>query len=216
MASCVTSSGEVISIDALEAELSIFLPKVASPISHAALMRSIMSVVDKAKLLRYKITQDYYNGVTGYPVEIPGCSSVLLVDEVKVSGTPVEFEVLNGNWVELESNDSYQPPEVCQSVDNCQSSADVVRDGLEMDVYGGISKDACDIPLHIYERYGMIIINGALSILYGMQDEEWYSPEMVRFYGGIAKQGVSDIKQDTFDQVTPDGIPLSAAGGLIV
>lgn len=211
MACCVTNNGEIISIDILEAELSIFLPKVASPIAHAALMRGIMSVTDKAKLLRYKITQDYYQGVTGYPVEVPGCSSVLLVDEVKLDGVVVPFELLDGDWVELKNNLSGQRYTTCDLGDK-----NVLPDGIVMDVYAGISKDACDIPLHLYERYGDVFINRALSTLYGMQDEEWFSPDMVRFYGGIAKQGVSDIKQDTFDQVTPDGIPLSANGGLIV
>lgn len=210
MSSCKVSSYESIPIESLTAELSIFLPKVANPIAVAALMRSIMSVVDRSKILEYDVEQDYYEGVTGYPIELPDCAVVTGVEEAKVNGSPVEFELVGGNWIEILNSES------SPYVGPCPTTEDQATNGtLTLHVYAGISKDSCSIPVYIYERYGGVIINGALAILYGMNDEDWYDPEMVRFYGGIAKGGVDQMKQDIFDQEIPDGIPITS-GGLIV
>jgi len=162
-------------------------------------MRAIMTVVDRAKLIEYTLVQDYFNGVTGYPLTIPGCSTVLRVDKVWLSGTEIEFEVVNKEWLEI----------------GLRHLGDI-EGGLKTQLYAGISKDSCEIPTYIYERYGDVIINRALSTLYGMNDEDWFDAELVKFYGGIAKGGVDAIKQDTLEQEAPDGIPIDASHGLIV
>lgn len=210
MSSCKVSSYESVPVDTLVAELSIFLPKVGHPIAVAAMMRSIMTVVDRAKVLEYDVSQTYYKGVTGYPIELPDCATVTRVETAEINGSPVDFELTGGNWIELNTspNTSYGSA--------CPTTTDGANGELILHVYAGISKDSCQIPVYIYERYGQVMINGALSILYGMNGEDWFSPELVRFYGGISKGGVDQMKQDVLEQEIPDGIPISATGGLIV
>jgi len=211
MSSCKVSSYESIPVDSLVAELSIFLPKVGQPIAVAAMMRSIMTVVDRSKILEYDVHQDYFEGVTGYPIELPDCATVTRVESVMVNGSPVEFVLKGGNWIEISKSTSSPQLVACPTA----TSDSGVNGEVVAHVYAGISKDSCDIPVYIYERYGQVIINGALSILYGMQDEDWFDPDLVKFYGGISKGGVDQIKQDVLEQEIPDGIPLES-GGLIV
>lgn len=194
------SDDSVVSLEALEAEISISLPKVDASIVRAALVRAAMRIVDKAKMLEYVVTQPFYPGTYGYEVELPDCVTVLNIKKVFLDGKEVPFETKTSNWIELDKN---YVNVACTECDDHK---------LEIHVFGGISPKACEIPKSVYERYGDDILNMTLSRLYGMNGEEWYDPNLVRFYGGLGKQGVTDAKQDKFEQQSPEGIPIVNPG----
>ena len=202
MAYCCETSEDTgyTSFDVLAAEVGISLPAVADAIVKAALVRATMKVVDKAKLIKHTITQDFFSGVRDYPLELPGCLTILQVESVKFMGDEVPFEVVDDNWVRIDFN-------TCGGEDT--------RKGLDVVAYTGISRDACELPNTIYERYGEVIINRTLSTLYGMHGQAWYDANLVRFYGGIAEGGITQAKQDRLEQDTVGGIPIDT-GALII
>lgn len=184
----------------LAAEISILLPEVAEPVVNAAIFRASVEFLSKTRVLRDVIEIDFQRHTEDYPIEPADCHTVLSVNKVFLNDIEVEDYQINGaGWLIL--------PE-------CYLSA---CDGSKIKVHAvlGISKEACTLPQMIYERYGDGIMNMAVSRLYGMHGEDWYDPNLIRFYGGIGRQSIADAKTLVDLENNKDCITVRGTGLLV-
>lgn len=178
-------------------EVKIFLPNVADGIIQATLVRAAMQLSDKAKLLSETLVQDFFCGVSKYPVESKSCGTIVKVESVHIGGSKVNFNIPEQGWIEI---------------DECDINKSSCKRCLEVKVFAGVSRQSCEIPTEMFERYGHVIINMTLGMLYGMNGEDWYDANLVRFYGGLGAGGINDAKQDVVEQTLGDGIDIGVGG----
>jgi len=165
----------------LIAEVLISLPEVAEPIINAAMFRAATDFLSKTRVMRDRVSIDYQQHTDEYPVEPDDCYSLITVEKIWINGCEIDdkyWESATDGWIKLH-------PAATKYCDGTKFEAEVVL---------SLNRGSCEIPTYIYERFGDGIINGTLSRLYGMHDTPWYDPNLVRFYGGIGRQSVTDAK----------------------
>lgn len=192
-----SQSNETVGFNVLAAEIGVFLPGVAEPIVNAAIFRTSVEFLSKSRVHRSTISLQFQQYTNEYPAETINCNTVLSVEEVRFDGHILEdFTITSDGWVKL-------PDRV---LDKCSNTS------FEVDVVLGLSKDACELPKFVYERFGHGIINMSLGRLYGMFGEQWYDLNAVRLYGGIGNQSISDAMTAVLIEDSPKGVPVVGIG----
>lgn len=150
-------------------------PDVPSTVVHHSLRESIANFMQQTQMAKdfFQCELEYNN--TDYMIQVPECRTIVEVVRVLTGGTG---EVPNDRWEELTPGVDYQtdlfnngvPSIILTSplTSNCDSSTGV---DISVEYTWSISRDGCDVPDFIYERFMQDIVDGALAYLYSIPDQ---------------------------------------------
>lgn len=112
-------------------------------------------------------------GVADYPVETPACRQVVTIEDVKPApgcGYGGPTFVLGNAW-------RWRRDGMFAVVDFGGPLSD--RSVMEVTYAWAISRDDCDVPEEVYQRYMEAVKGAALAELFAMPEQEWTNPRLV-------------------------------------
>ena len=200
---------ESVAISELIPEIQIRLPDVSPVIIENELKRASVHFANRAKNLRCEMTIATEECISGYEIGLPKGFVPKVITNVKVFGKCYDqigsctddsqnkkgFTLKNDmTWIEV-------------------NPAPTVADfrGIQLEALVVLDMNMCALPAKYYGAYGMDIINGTLSALYGMFGEPWYDLSASKYYTSQFYNGVAAGKEDRITEVYGDsGIPINA------
>ena len=166
-------------IEDFEEFLFPLAPDAPSTIIQHALRESITNFMQITQIATdfFQTALEYNN--PDYMVEAPECREVLEIVSVKVGPSG---SVPDDRWDELEVGTDYRSDILNDGVpsviladppkNNCDKAS---GSDISIEYSWSMSRDGCELPDFIYQRFMKVIVDGALAILYAIPDQTFTS-----------------------------------------
>lgn len=152
-----------------------YTPDAPTAIIHHAVMESITRFMQETKVAKDLVKVPLFANTPDYLIDVPECRTIMEVVRVRYgdgSGLPNQDsdELVRG--VDYTVDLLGQP--MIELTDPPRSRCDDdITDVLWIEYAWSISRDGCEIPDFIYERYMPEIKDGALAELYAIPGQDW-------------------------------------------
>lgn len=152
-----------------------YTPDAPTTIIQHAVMESITRFMQETKVAKDLVKIPLFANTPDYLIDVPDCRTVMEVVRVMYTdgnGLP------DSNCVELERGVDYTVDLVGQPVIELMDPprsrcGEDISNVLWVEYAWSISRDGCEIPDFIYERYMPEVKDGALAELYAIPGQEW-------------------------------------------